>query len=305
MPTAPPTRETRSSGSMSLLVDMATAALDPEYRDAHARRVASAAAAPSTPGGGDVPPPAGASRNRRPRVPTTLTALLLLAGLATGIAAAQVRLKERETGALRQSLVQDVRRQTAATDELARQEAALRKQVADVRSRALGEDSQGRALAQRLAGLELATGEVPVRGPGLVVTLDDAPGSTSAAATGAASGEGRIYDRDLQDVTNALWTAGAEQIAINGQRLTSQTTIRSAGEAVLVDFRPLAPPYVLEAVGPVDRMEPRFVDGAVARRFQTWTSLYGIAFRVARSQDLRLPAAGPVDLRHVRLAPER
>ena len=86
-------------------------------------------------------------------------------------------------------------------------------------------------------------------------------------------------------------------MSINGQRLTSQTAIRSAGEAILVDFRPLAPPYRLRAIGDVDRMEPRFADGPVARRFQTWTSLYGLRFAIARSDELRLPAAALPDLR--------
>jgi uncharacterized protein YlxW (UPF0749 family) len=232
-------------------------------------------------------------------VPLALTSLLLLAGLITGIAASQVRAKERVASALRQSLVQDVRRQTAATDALARQEGGLRREVGAIRGRALSQDDRGRTLAGQLAQLELVTGAIAVQGPGLVVTLNDAPAGASAGA----AGEGRIYDRDLQDVTNALWTAGAEQVAVNGQRLTAQTTIRSAGEAVLVDFRPLNPPYVLQAVGPVDSMEPRFVDGPVARRFQTWTSLYGITFSVHRAKELHLPAAGPADLRHVRLSP--
>lgn len=303
MPDASAPPAPRSAGSMSLLVDMATASLDPEYRDAHAQRLARAANPPLASAPGPVPP-AGGRRTRLGRAPLVLTALLLLAGLVTGIAAGQVRVKDRAAGALRQSLVQDVRRQTASTDALARREAALRLEVAGVRSGALGQDVQGRLLAEQLAALELATGSVAVRGPGLVVLLDDAHGAptTATGASGGSAGEGRIYDRDLQDVTNALWTAGAEQIAINGQRLTAQTTIRSAGEAVLVDFRPLSPPYVLEAVGGVDTMEPRFVDGLVARRFQTWTSLYGIRFKVTRAKQLHLPAAGPVTLRHVRLA---
>ncbi len=110
-------------------------------------------------------------------------------------------------------------------------------------------------------------------------------------------GNGRIYDRDVQDVANALWAVGAEAITVNDQRLTAQTAIRSAGEAVLVDFRPLSPPYVLRAVGNVDAMEPAFADGPTARRFTTWTSLYGIGFTVTRGQDLHLPAAGAPDLK--------
>jgi uncharacterized protein YlxW (UPF0749 family) len=294
MPETPEPRSTGAPGSMSLLVDMATASMDPEYRDARARRPL-----PS----GDAGGPDDGHRRRRAafgRVPMTVAALLLLAGLVTGTAASQVRERVKEASAVRESLVAEIRQQTKATDALAGQEGRLRGEVALIRAKALGEDGDGQALASQLSELELATGAIAARGPGLVVTLTDSPASSSSNATG--SQDGRIYDRDLQEVVNALWTAGAEQVAVNGQRLTAQTTIRSAGEAVLVDFRPISPPYVLQAIGPVDTMEPRFVDGAVARRFQTWTSLYGIGFSVERRGTLHLPAASPPDLRLVRPA---
>ena len=60
-----------------------------------------------------------------------------------------------------------------------------------------------------------------------------------------ASDTGRVLDRDLQVMVNALWAAGAEAIAINGQRLTARSAIRYAGEAILLDFRPLVPPNVM------------------------------------------------------------
>src|SRR5207302_160556 len=63
---------------------------------------------------------------------------------------------------------------------------------------------------------------------------------------------GLVLDRDLQDVANELWHDGAEAIAINGQRLTATTTIRAAGGAILVDFRPVTAPYQVSAIGPDD-----------------------------------------------------
>lgn len=276
--------QVRVDGSMSLLVDMTAAALDPAYGDAAARR----AAAPGEP------------RSRRPS--SLLVLALVTAGLVTGVAAAQVRSDAARAGSVRSGLVDDVRRETRATDRLAEDAAKLRAQVVAVRAQALGADTRGQAAAKQVAELELVTGGVPVRGPGLVVTLDDAPNAGSGGATdrGGQLGDGRIYDRDLQDVVNALWAVGAEAIAINGQRLTAQTAIRSAGEAVLVDFRPLSPPYVVRALGDVDRMEPAFADGETARRFQTWTSLYGLGFRIGRGADLRLPAAAEAELRLAR-----
>jgi uncharacterized protein YlxW (UPF0749 family) len=283
-----PLTPTRVDGSMSLLVDMAAAALDPAYGDAAARKLVQRRA----PASSDASEGRGQARLR-------VTALLVAVGVVTGIAAAQVRQRSSDAGSVRSSLLADVRRQTALTDTLARQADTLRADVQKVRNQALGDGSRGRLLASQVAALELITGGEPVRGPGLVVTLDDAPDANDggAASRGGQLGNGRIYDRDVQDAANALWAAGAEAITINGQRLTAQTAIRSAGEAVLVDFRPLSSPYVLRAVGDADAMEPAFADGPAARRFMTWTSLYGIGFDISRAKDLRLAAASPPDLR--------
>lgn len=285
---APPQRV---DGSMSLLVDMSEAALDPAYADVAARRASATSATTS--------PPARSTRLGR-----AVVALLLL-GLLTGIAAAAVRRSADAAGGARRSLVADVQRETRATDRLAATAEALRVQVAAARDRGLGDDARGRSLAAQVAALELATGQTGVSGPGLVVTLNDAANADAGSGTGRGGqlGDGRIYDRDLQDVANALWAAGAEAVSVNGQRLTALTAIRSAGEAVLVDFRPLSPPYRLSAIGDVDAMEPAFADSPTARRFTTYTSLYGLGFSVHRSDLLRLPAAAPPELRVARQAP--
>ena len=292
---ATPSPTSRVDGSMALLLDTVTGSLDPSYAAAAARSAT----------------PDGASRPRsRPRT-VLLVGLLLGLGLLTGTAAAQVRAHSGTTSDARHRLVAEVRRQTSASDQLARAAGSLREQVARERDAALGDGSRGRQAAAEVGTLELLSGAVPVRGPGLVVTLDDAPaaGATNGAGTGDTTAprgvratDGRVLDRDLQDVTNALWAAGTEAMSINGLRLTAQTAIRSAGEAILVDFRPLSPPYVLRAVGDPARLEPEFVDSPTGRRFATYTSLYHLGFEVSRARELRLPAAGAPDLRLARPA---
>lgn len=282
------TRPPRVDGSMSLLVDMTGAALDPAYAEAAARR----AAAPSTTDGG---------RGVR-RGSASLILSLVAAGLVTGVAASQVRRDAAASAGVRAPLEQDVRRQTRDTDVLARQAAALREELVALRQSALSRDSRGRAAARRLASLELVTGAVAVHGPGVTVRLDDAVAGSLAdpASRGGQVGDGRVYDRDVQDVVNGLWLAGAEAISVNGQRLTADTAIRSAGEAILVDLRPLSPPYVVRAVGNPDTLEPRFGDSPAARRLHTLTSLYGVRFSLARAEDLTLPAAAAPVLTAVR-----
>ena len=281
----PPPTPQRVDGSMSLLVDMTDAAMDPAYAAAAQRK--------SRRGKDEAQAEAG--------TPSRLLrgiSLLLLIGLLTGVAAAQVRRSAGAADAVRRSLVKDIAERTTDTDRLATQADGLRAQVTEARDTRLGEDDSGRQLAARLAALELATGQTKVSGPGLVVTLDDAPDADGATGSGRGGqlGDGRIYDRDVQEVANALWAAGAEAISVNGQRLTALTAIRSAGEAVLVDFRPLSPPYRLTAIGDVDAMEPAFIDSATARRFTTYTSLYGLGFTTRRESTLTLPAAAPPQL---------
>jgi uncharacterized protein YlxW (UPF0749 family) len=144
----------------------------------------------------------------------------------------------------------------------------------------------------------MAVGVAAVTGPGLVVRLDDAPSSdTSSADRGGQAGSGRVLDRDLQDAVNGLWSAGAEAIAINGLRLSALTAIRSAGEAILVDYRPLSPPYTLRAIGNPGSLEAGFADSPAGRRLSTYTSLYGLQVVVRRSDKQTLPAAGTPSLR--------
>jgi uncharacterized protein YlxW (UPF0749 family) len=269
---------------MSLLVDMMTNTLDESYAAAARRRAGVAAAGDP---GGNGPARSGATRR-------VLAVLLLVAlGLVTGTAAAQVRSRQRAGSSVRTQLVQDVHHRTADSDALAAQAARLRRQVSVLQDQALRSNSAGVDVARQMAALQLATGVTPVRGPGLVVRLDDAPGAGGDDADrGGQAGTGRVLDRDLQDAVNGLWAAGAEAVAINGLRLTALTAIRSAGEAILVDYRPLSPPYTLRAVGDPGRLEAGFADSDAGRRLATYTSLYGLQLATQRSTGQTLPGTG-------------
>ena len=71
-----------------------------------------------------------------------------------------------------------------------------------------------------------------------------------------------MRDGYLQLVVNALWAAGAEAVSINGQRLGPTTAIRFAGEAVLVDFRPVTNPYEISAIGNPDALQREFLENS-------------------------------------------
>jgi uncharacterized protein YlxW (UPF0749 family) len=232
--------------------------------------------------------------------PLLLVAGLAAVGLLLATAAAQTRERSSATAEARDALTAEVEDRTATNERLERQLDRQRAQVAKARSDRLRITAEGARLSKALTTLEAATGAGPVAGPGMVIGLTDAPVDPEEAdvdpRADASADEGRVSDRDLQTVVNEVWAAGAEAVAVNGQRLTALSAIRSAGEAVLVDFRPISPPYEVSAIGPPE-MRTRFVDGFGGSYLQVLRD-YGIDYAVQDDEDLRLGASAGVTVRY-------
>lgn len=231
--------------------------------------------------------PAGATK----RVISGITALTLAAlGFLLVVAYQQTMAEEPARSRAHDELVEQVENRRADTVALQDRADRLRGEVATLRERQLG----GAAVA-RLRNLEAATGLAPVRGGGARITLTDGPTAIDPL-TGERKTEAQVKDTDLQFAANALWSGGAEAIAVNGQRLTATSTIRQAGEAILVDFRPVTSPYELVAIGP-EKLAAGFRDGYAGRFFGELADLYGLAFDAAVVDDVTLPAATELNLR--------
>jgi uncharacterized protein YlxW (UPF0749 family) len=235
---------------------------------------------------------------------TLLAIGLLLVGFVLAAAYRGTAHQAPDSERARQGLVKDVEQGTAASDALQRRAESLGGQLVRERDAALTAGETGDKVSKQVRDLERAAALVPVHGPGISVQLGDAaPTQQIDPATGKSltvppDDNGRLRDRDLQSVVNALWAAGAEAIAINDERLAPTTTIRAAGEAILVDLRPVASPYTIKAVGDPDVLLPRFADSVAARRYQSLSSVFGISFTVQREGDLALRAATGTDLRY-------
>jgi uncharacterized protein YlxW (UPF0749 family) len=248
--------------------------LDPGYADAAARKAR-----------GDGP--VGA----RKRVLSGVTAVTLAAlGFLLVIAYQQTVADEPEATEARDTLIQQVQNRRSDTDSLQNSADRLSDEVARLRETELG----GAAVA-RLRDLEAETGLAPVQGSGVKVTIGDGPTPINPV-TGNRSTEARVRDSDLQLATNALWAAGAEAIAVNGQRLTATSTIRQAGEAILVDFQPVTTPYTILAIGP-DKLPDDFRDGYAGKFFRELVSRYGMSFETSSDPSITLDAATELKLR--------
>ena len=133
---------------------------------------------------------------------------------------------------------------------------------------------------------KMNAGLMGVTGPGLQITLDD-----SKRAAGK-QGDPKllvIHDKYIREIFNALWNGGAEAIAVNGQRVTTNTEVFCSGSYIQINGTRQIPPYVIEAIGDVSPLK-------AALKFYDWFKLgdlqqeNGITRKLMVLNKLDLPA---------------
>ncbi|MFI7502647.1 DUF881 domain-containing protein [Streptomyces sp. NPDC049687] len=288
MPQQPPVRSTpartsRPDASMSLLTNVMDHSLDDGYAEAAARKQAE--------GAGGLP--------RTLRAKLGLAAGLVLAALVVTVGAAQARIAAPVVAKEREELIDRIDSETRAADKLESTVDELRDDVSARQQEAL---KQGGGSSGRADLASILSGAVEVHGPGVKLVVNDAKEATTGGdgdprETSGFSDTGRVRDRDMQRVVNGLWASGAEAVSINGQRLTALSAIRAAGDAILVDNKPLVPPYTVLAVGDGKNLSTRFQNSADGVYLNVLQENYGIRTAISVEDDVQLPAAPSVIVR--------
>ncbi|MEC4019875.1 DUF881 domain-containing protein [Streptomyces sp. H27-D2] len=266
----PPRR--RPDASMSLLTNVMDHSLDDGYAEAAALRK-----------GGEALP-------RALRAKLWLAAGLVLAAAVVTVGAAEARISAPTLAKEREELISRIGTGTSDADDLEKSVDRLRDDVGDRQRQAL--QKHGGEKGELVA---LLSGATEVRGPGVKLVVDDAKeapqGGGGPRESSGFTDTGRVRDRDMQRVVNGLWASGAEAIAVNGQRLTALSAIRAAGDAILVDNRPLVPPYTVLAIGDGQRLSTAFQDSADGQYLHVLQESYGVRTSISAQEQLRLPAA--------------
>ncbi|MFF7471834.1 DUF881 domain-containing protein [Streptomyces sp. NPDC008092] len=289
MPQQPPVRSSaarpsRPDASMSLITNVMDHSLDDGYAEAAARKRAQGE-------GGGMP------KTLRARL--GLAGGLVLAALVVTVGAAQARVTAPVVAKERQELIDRIDRETAAADKLETGVDKLRDDVS-ARQRAALNESGGSGQADLV---DVLSGATAVHGPGVKLVVNDAKEASSGGDAGnpretsGFSDTGRVRDHDMQRVVNGLWASGAEAVSINGQRLTALSAIRAAGDAILVDNRPLVPPYTVLAVGDGQKLGSRFQDSPDGLYLHALEENFDIRATISTESDVRLPAAPSVIVR--------
>ena len=231
----------------------------------------------------------------------TLGLALLALGFLVAAQLASEGPRIRYTTQERTPLVETALDLQAQQEGLKQQILDLRASIQDLEAAGQGSAAVTRDLNAQLEQARIDAGLVAMAGPGLLIQLSD---SSAAVPPDANARDYLVSGQDVLTVVEELWLAGAEGIAVNGERVTVATAIIDIGGSILVNSAYIAGPYQVSAIGPSDMYDrltrsAGFVDFIRAR-----AETFGIGVSYAVLDSVDLPAyAGSVTLRYGQAQP--
>lgn len=217
----------------------------------------------------------------------------LLAGLLLGATHGVSRGGEiRRSDAPR--LVDLVRGEQAEVDRLNADRDRLANTIDSTHGRS--SDAALAAMLRRSAELGADAGLGAVHGPGLVVTLTDAQRDADGRfPLDATPDDLVVHQQDIQAVLNALWTAGAEAIQMQDQRIIATSAPRCVGNTLLLNGRTYSPPYTITAIGNATAMQASLAAAPLVVLYKQYVVRFGLGYSEQALSDVRVAGyTGPV-----------
>lgn len=131
-------------------------------------------------------------------------------------------------------------------------------------------------------------GLAAVQGPGVRVTLNDAPAQYNPA--GVAGDLLVVHEHDIQVVMNSLWASGAEAMTVQGQRVVSTTAVKCVGNTVVLHGVAYAPPYVIEAIGDPQELANGLKQDRAVQIYRDYAETYQLGYAQQQIGNLSMPA---------------
>ncbi|MCL6479361.1 MAG: DUF881 domain-containing protein [Peptococcaceae bacterium] len=226
--------------------------------------------------------------------------VMVLVGLVMGIMLSfQFRVTREIMKTPQVSRVQSVAARVAeAREEHEKKQEQVKSMRADLDK--IAADTELGALKEDLERARIEAGLNAVTGPGVEVTLND---SNVPVKPGENPNMYVLHDEDILRVLNELRAAGAEALAINGQRLLATSEIRCTGPTILINKNHrLTPPFVISAVGNQDNL----VNSLKMRSgVLEYLQAFGIQASVRKVSQVDIPAySGVISFDYARPAAE-
>jgi uncharacterized protein YlxW (UPF0749 family) len=145
------------------------------------------------------------------------------------------------------------------------------------------------AMLRRSAELAGEAGLDPVHGPGLVVTLQDAQRDANGRFPRDASPDDLVvHQQDIEAVLNALWSAGAEAIQMQDQRIIATSVPRCVGNTLLLNGRTYSPPYTITAIGDATAMQAALAAAPLVTLYKQYVVRFGLGYREEVKPDVQI-----------------
>lgn len=209
----------------------------------------------------------------------------------------RVRYTTQERSPLVGSALELQAQQDGLRDEIVR----LREQVQALEELGQGTTVLVRQLNRQLEVARIAGGLIPLSGTGIVLRLAD---STQPVPADADPQSYLVTARDIRTVMAELWLAGAEAMAVNGERVTTSTGVLDIGHTILVNSAYLAPPYQVAAIGPPDLLDQLGLSQGWVEFIQERKGTFGLDISFAEPEAVEVDAfAGSLVLRESRAVP--
>lgn len=230
-----------------------------------------------------------------PSVQVTLAVALLVLGFLIAAQISAEGPRTRYSTEERSPLIETALGLQAQQERLKAEILDLRRHIGELEAQDPGAADSLKRLYEQLEEARFATGLIAVTGRGLAFRLED--GSQGGV-------DALVSARDVRILVEELWLAGAQGVAVNGERLVGSTAVIDIGGSILVNSAYLAPPFTITAIGPADLYARLQASVAFAEFVRGRIEPSGLRLSVAELDQADLPAfAGTVGLRYARPAP--
>ncbi len=225
-------------------------------------------------------------------VPVVCAAAGLLLGTTYGVSGGD---EIRRSDAPR--LVDLVRDAQQSVDRLTAERDATATEVTNHHGGSPGSAAALEAITRRADALAVTAGLTPLRGPGLVVTLNDAQRDADGRFPRDASPDDLVvHQQDIEAVLNSMWSAGAEGIQVQDQRIIATSVPLCVGNTLLLNGRTYSPPYVISAIGDAAAMQEALEAAPMVTLYKRYVARFGLGYTEQPGEVELVGHTGPVRL---------
>lgn len=223
-------------------------------------------------------------RNKKGQVAIGMICILL--GFLVTLQVRSVRLNHLTTDIARnEDLLSELNRERSKNEDLLAQIAILSNDISMYQDKASESNGYAKVLKEQLERAQMVSGQVGVQGPGVMLTLDDSKLKDNPTLS---SDQLIVHESDILRFINELYASGAEAIAINGERLISNSAIRCVGPVIIINNTRKAPPYNISAIGDTETMYTALTmtDGLV----DLYKNVYYLDVQIKKEKNIVLPS---------------